>query len=125
MIQKWIKDELKKVIPNLEWTIDYKTGEKETGVVYQESPGNPSTNDFNMQNPTYSVYIETDKKVAEDVAWLVHDTMHKRHQELATISGREFQVIFIQSIPPLPVGIDANKQMTYTINLQTTIRRVK
>lgn len=125
MIQKWIKDELEKVIPNLEWTYDFQTGEKDTGVVYQESPGQPSRDDFNMQYPTYSVYIETDKRDAENLAWLVHDTLHKRHREVAMIDGREFHILIIEAIPPLPVEIKTNRQQTYSINLQTTIRRVK
>ncbi|UYL93888.1 putative structural protein [Geobacillus phage vB_GthS_PK2.1] len=125
MIQKWIKDQLKVAIPNLEWTYDYKTGKDHTGVVYHETPGQISRDDLEIITPSYSVYIETsDMKNAEKWAWIVYDTMNKRRQEVATIDDRSFQIIFIEvTTPPILVGIE-DKKMTYSINLTATIRKI-
>jgi hypothetical protein len=123
MIQKWIKDELAKVIPNLEWTMDFKTGQDHTGTVYMESPGTPGSGDLDLQFPNYSVEIETsDRKNAELWAWKVFDAMNKRIQSQADINGIMIDIVFIQAIPPLPVGIEG-KKITYAINLQTTCRK--
>jgi hypothetical protein len=125
MIQKWIKDELAKVIPNLEWTMDYKTGQDHTGTVYMETPGSPGPGDLDMQFPTYSVEVETsDRKSgnAEKWAWQVYDAMNKQRQMQVDINGVTFDIIFIQAIPPLPVGFEGQK-ITYSINLQTTCRK--
>jgi hypothetical protein len=126
VIQKWIKETLATVIPNLEWTMDYKTGQDHTGTVYMESPGTPGQDDFGMLFPTYSVEIETsDRKSgnAEKWAWLVYETLNKRMQERVVINGVTFDIIFIQAIPPLPVGFEGQK-ITYSINLQTTCRKI-
>ncbi|AYP68830.1 minor capsid protein [Bacillus phage vB_BpsM-61] len=125
MIQKWIRDELEKEIPNLEWTRDFKTGKDHTGVVYNEAPGNPSKDDFDLLYPTYSIYIETSNlDQAEFMAWKVHEKMNKRRQEIAVVDGGiTFDIIFIHAVPPFLVGI-TNKKATYSINLETTIRRI-
>lgn len=126
MIQKWIKDELAKAIPNLEWTMDFKTGQDHTGTVYMESPGTPSQDDFEMMFPTYSVEIETsDRKSgnAESWAWQVYESMNKKHGIETVINGRTFVIIFIHAIPPLPVGFEGQK-ITYSINLQTTVKKL-
>lgn len=124
MIQKWIKDELNKVLPELEWTMDFKTGQDHTGVVYYDSPGRPSKDDFMILSPSYEVEIvSSDLEQVETIAWKVYEAMNKRRTEHAVISpGIEFDIIFIQAIPPLPVGMDG-KKMTYMINLEGTIRK--
>lgn len=125
MIQKWIKETLETAIPHLEWTFDYVTGQDDTGVVYNESAGQPSQDDFEMLFPTYTVYVESSNMdQAEIDAWKVHELMNKRRNGVAVIqAGLEFDVIFIEIIaPPIPGGID-NKKITYSINLRTTIRR--
>lgn len=124
MIQKWIKEQLKKSIPGLEWTYDYKTAQDHTGVVYAESPGTPSNDDLVMMYPTYSVEIESSAlDQAELNAWKVYDLMNKRRTEQANINGILFDIIFIQSIPPIPLGI-REKKITYVVNLQATVRKV-
>lgn len=126
MIQKWIKDQLSTAIPDLEWTMDYKTGQDHTGTVYMETPGNPSQDDFDMMFPTYAVEIETsDRKTgnAEKWAWKVYETLNKQYGVQTTINGVTFIIVFIQAIPPLPLGFDGQK-ITYTINLQTTIKKI-
>lgn len=126
MIQKWIKEQLASVIPELEWTVDYKTAQDHTGTVYMESPGDPSNDDFEMMYPTYSIELESsDRKNIEEYAWKVYDTMNKKNREIAqNNAGQSFEIIFIHAIPPLPLGIE-NKKMTYTVNLQTTVRKSK
>jgi hypothetical protein len=124
MIQKWIKDELKTILPNLEWTIDFKTGQDHTGTVYMESPGTPSNDDLIMLFPTYSVELESsDRKNIDDWALKVYDLMNRRHRETIRIGAVDFDLVWINAIPPIPVGFDGQKQI-YTINLQTTIRKI-
>lgn len=125
MIQTWIKDELSKSFTDMECTVDYKTGDDNTLTVYMEDTGEPSNNDFEMLYPSYSVELTTSRRrEVESMAWKVYDTMNKRHQEIAYVDDRAFLIVFIHAIPPLSLGIE-NQKMTYTVNLQTTIRRVK
>lgn len=126
MIQKWMKEELEAIIPNLEWTYDYKTADDHSGVVYNESPGPSDPNDEReIFYPTYSVYIETSDRVnAEIYAWKVDETLNKRRQEIANVDDRSFQIIFIQTTAkPILVGIE-KKKMIYSINFQATIMKV-
>lgn len=124
MIQKWIKDRLAAELPDLEWSMDYKTGQDNTGVVYNESPGDPTNDDFRLMFPTYMIEIESSRiDDAENWAWKVFDSLDKQRQTRTTIGNSEFEIIFIQAIPPLPLGIES-RRISYSINLNATVRRV-
>lgn len=121
MIQKWIRDQLSTVIPELEWTFDYKTAQDHSGVVYHEAFDGNSSDDFGIMYPTYQVELESsDRDGIERIAWKVYETMDKRRQEIIQVNGVEFELIFIEAVPPLPLGI-TNKKLSYTINLRTTV----
>lgn len=125
MIQKWIKNRLALLVPQLEWTVDFKTGQDHTGVVYVESPGTPDDYDARLQYPTYQIELESSKRAELEVwAHAIHDNLDRLMNEHAVIiPGQvEYEILYITAVPPLPIGMDGKKQI-YTINLQTTVRK--
>lgn len=124
MIQSWIRETLSNVVPSLEWTYDYKTANDHSGVVYHEASGEDTRDDFDIMFPTYQVEIETSDLLNVEVyAWKIHEAMNKRRGDIVTTSGGvEFDLIFIEAVAPLPLGI-TGKRMTYTINLTATVRK--
>lgn len=125
MIQKWIKNRLALVVPQLEWTVDFKTGQDHTGVVYVESPGTPDDYDARLQYPTYQIEVETsDRANIESWVWAIHQAMDRTMNQKAVIKPGEieFDILYITAVPPIPVGFEGKKQI-YTINLQTTVRK--
>lgn len=121
MIQKWIKEQLQGNFPHLEWTMDYKTGEDFTAVVYMETAGEPSNDDFRVLYPTYMIeLVSSNLAELESIAWKVYEEMDGRQRELANIDGRTFEILQIRGVPPLNLGIEDRKQ-TFTVNLQATL----
>lgn len=121
MIQKWIKEQLQGNFPHLEWTMDYKTGEDHTAVVYMETAGDPSNDDFRLLYPTYMIELESSNLVdLESIAWKVYEEMDRRHRERAEIDGRTFEILQIRAVPPLNLGIEDRKQ-SFTVNIQATL----
>lgn len=134
MIQRYIRSELQSILPALEWTVDFYTGEDNTGTVYYEGGSPPDLNDPNWRYPTYMVYIRSsDWRFAEQVAYAVYDTLHKR-QDLqvqieqydgeSVVGFKTYHVLFIQAMSePLRIGVD-NDIMNYSVNFQVTLREV-
>lgn len=126
MIQKWIKDECKKVVRDLEWTVDFKTAKDNTGVVYQDDPvDRESRGDLEMFVQEYTIQMSSSRRnEIEERAWMIYNTLDKRRKETIRQSGQNFYLIFArQKIQPYMIGIEDRKAI-YNLRLECTLKRI-
>lgn len=135
MIQEFLMNKLKPLLSDLEWTVDYKTADDNTGTVYYEGGGKPGEYDVPIRYPRYMVYISSsDWDYAEYAAQAVYDRLHKLANEsvivefkkdgnvVATKSYRVF--LMTATSEPLPLGVE-NDVMDYSVNFDVTLTEIK
>ncbi|MFD1066690.1 hypothetical protein [Oceanobacillus locisalsi] len=131
MIQYHLMKKLQLILPDLEWTVDYKTANDNTGTVYYEGGGSPGIYDVPIRHPRYMVYVSSsDWGYAEYAAQTVHDTLHKIFNEPVTVefmkngnvvATKSYRVFLIKSASePLPLGVEHDK-MDYSVNFDVTL----
>lgn len=126
MIQKWIKDACDKTVPDLEWTMDFKTGKDHTGCVFQEEPAdNDSRGDLEMFIQEYTIETMSSRRSdLEEKMWRIHDALNKRRKVTIRQSGQTFYLIFARQLtPPIMIGIDDRKAV-YNLRLECTLKRI-
>jgi hypothetical protein len=125
LIQSYLKEEAKVVVPELEWTIDFYTGEDNTGTVYSESGTAPDTYESGLRYPEYQVYIRSsDWTLARVAANKVFKHLHRKMNVLANADGLQYQVFFVEAQgEPIRLGARGNV-MEYSINFSVTLREV-
>lgn len=131
MIQRAIKKILQNKIPDLEWTVDYRTAQSEFGVVYYDGGYPPDKSDLKSHKMNYQVEIRSrsfDK--AANRAFDTYKAIHGIENEVMEVSIFEdgrlirkdkhfIQYIYAES-PPIRVGVE-NDNMIYTINFLALI----
>lgn len=131
MIQYHLMQKLKLILPDLEWTVDYKTASDNTGTVYYEGGGSPEIYDVPIRYPRYMVYISSsDWDKAEYAAQAVYDALHKLTNESVTVefekdgnvvATKSYRVFLIKAASePLPIGVE-NNVMDYSVNFDVTL----
>lgn len=135
MIQDYIRDELKGILPELEWTSDYYTAEDNTGTVYAEGGSGADIYESGLRYPSYMVYIRSsDWYLSRRAAEMVHDRFHGKSNFTAVVNQydkdgnvlgtKTYHVLFIMDIgEPNRIGVD-NGIMDYSVNFQVTLREV-
>jgi hypothetical protein len=125
MIQSFLKDEAKAVVPELEWTIDFYTSEDNTGTVYSEGGTPPDSYESGMRYPEYMVFIRSsDWTLARVAANKVFKQLHRKMNVQASVDGSQFQVFFIEALgEPIRLGAQ-DDVMEYSINFRVTLREV-
>lgn len=131
MIQRAIKKILQDRIPDLEWTVDYRTAQSEFGVVYYEGGYPPDRSDMKSHLMNYQVEIRSqsfDKAAnrAFDTYKAIHGIENKVMEVPVFEDGRIIrtdkhftQYIYAES-PPIRVGVESDN-MIYTINFLALI----
>lgn len=131
MIQRAIKKILQDRIPDLEWTVDYRTAQSEFGVVYYEGGYPPDRSDMKSHLMNYQVEIRSqsfDKTAnrAFDTYKAIHGIENKVMEVPVFEDGRLIRTDkhFIQYIyaesPPIRVGVESDN-MIYAINFLALI----
>jgi hypothetical protein len=125
MIQSFLKDEAKAVVPELEWSIDFYTSEDNTGTVYSESGAPPDTYESGMRYPEYMVFIRSsDWTLARVAANKVFKQLHMKMKDLVLADGLQYQVFLIEALgEPIRLGAQGNV-MEYSVNFKVTLREV-
>lgn len=136
MIQRYLANELKKVVPDLEWTADFYTAEDHTGTVYSEGGSAPNIYETGIRYPAYMVYIRSSAwSYAETAAQKVFDAFHRKGDFTATINeydrnenvigSKSYHVFFVAAASdPLRIGVQDNI-MEYSVNLDVTLTEIK
>lgn len=131
MIQRAIKKILQDRIPDLEWTVDYRTDQSEFGVVYYDGGYRPDRSDMKSHLMNYQVEIRSqsfDKAAnrAFDTYKVIHGIENRVMEVPILEDGRLIRTDkhFIQYIyaesPPIRVGVESDN-MIYTINFLALI----
>lgn len=131
MIQRAIKKILQDRIPDLEWTVDYRTAQSDFGVVYYEGGYPPDRSDMKSHLMNYQIEIRSqsfDKAAnrAFDTYKAIHGIENKVMEVPILEDGRLIRTDkhFIQYIyaesPPIRVGVESDN-MIYTINFLALI----
>ncbi|CEI81306.1 hypothetical protein BN997_01124 [Oceanobacillus oncorhynchi] len=131
MIQYHLMQKLQPILPDLEWTVDYKTADDNTGTVYYEGGGSPGEYDVPTRFPRYMVYISSsDWGYAEYAAQVVHDALHKLTNESViveffkdgnVVATKSYRVFFIKAASePIPLGV-ANDKMDFSVNFDVNL----
>lgn len=122
---------LQLILPDLEWTVDYKTANDNTGTVYYEGGGKPGEYDVPTRYPRYMVYISSsDWDYAEYAAQAVFDALHKLENEYVTVefekdgnvvATKSYRVFLVKAASePIPLGVE-NDVMDYSVNFDVTL----
>lgn len=132
MIQEPLMNLLKKELPDLIWTIDYRTANDNTGTVYSTG-GSSSLSSYEVpyRYPTYQVFIRSsDWDYAKTAAEIVFQTLHnKRHFTVTVDYYKDNQVIFQKDYfvylvsamqDPIRVG-DNGGIMEYSVNFDVIL----
>lgn len=131
MIQRAIKKILQDRIPDLEWTVDYRTAQSDFGVVYYEGGYPPDKSDMKSHLMNYQIEIRSqsfDKAAnrAFDTYKAIHGIENRVMEVPILEDGRLIRTDkhFIQYIyaesPPIRVGVESDN-MIYTINFLALI----
>ncbi|WP_204243478.1 hypothetical protein [Mammaliicoccus sciuri] len=131
MIQRAIKKILLDRIPDLEWTVDYRTAQSEFGVVYYEGGYPPDRSDMKSHLMNYQIEIRSqsfDKAAnrAFDTYKAIHGIENRvlevpvyEDGRLIRIDKHFIQYIYAES-PPIRVGVESDN-MIYAINFLALI----
>lgn len=136
MIQKYLKELLEDVLPDLTWTYDYRVGDDEKGTVYYESGSAPGRYDVPNRFPNYMVYITSaDWDYAEAAANIALDTLHglkdreiivesKRHGEVLKRTRYKLFNIEAQG-EPNDLGVNKRDRRDFSVNFSALITEMK
>ncbi|MFD1350146.1 minor capsid protein [Oceanobacillus caeni] len=135
MIQEYLMNELKRVIPGLTWSVDYYYAEDHTGTVYSEASGQPDRYDTGYRYPGYQVWIRSsDWDYAKLAAEQTFNALHKKSNFRVTVDyekdgevveTKHYLVLLIfATSDPLRIG-DNEGIMEYSVNFDVTLTDLK
>lgn len=133
MIQEYLMNELKVVIPDLTWSMDYRWASDNTGTVYSESGGQINVNDETVTRyPSYMVYIRSSKwGYAETAAHEVWRTLNGMKDFDVTVNQYDanenvvgqltYHVFYVGAVAePNRIGVK-DGVMEYSVNIDVTL----
>lgn len=131
MIQSHLRNQLESALPSLEWTVDFKTANDNTGAVYYEGGQSPGEYDVKNRSVRYMVYISSsDWEFAEFAALKVIDLLHKQRGEIVRVDyshngevmeTKYYKVQWIAANGDInPIGIE-NNVMDYSVNFDVKL----
>lgn len=87
MIHRWIKKELATAFPGYEWTIDFYTGEDNTGTILYQTPDNADLDDERkIITGNYQIYLRSSSWTqVEFDALMISESLNKRYGDLINI----------------------------------------
>ena len=135
MIQEFLMNELKTIIPNLSWSVDYYYADDNTGTVYSTASGQPDRYDTEYRYPGYQVWIRSsDWDYAKFAAELTYKQLHKKTNFRVAVDYEEdgqvvlikhYLVLFVMATSdPLRIG-DNKGTMEYSVNFDVTLNELK
>ncbi len=135
MIQEYLMNELKTIIPRLSWSVDYYYAEDNTGTVYASSGGLPDAYDTKYRYPSYQVWVRSsDWDYAKYAAEATFNALHKKSNLIVEVNyekdgevvetKRYLVLLILGTSEPLRIGVN-DKVMEYSVNLDVTLTELK
>ncbi|MYL44588.1 hypothetical protein GLV94_02935 [Virgibacillus halodenitrificans] len=124
MIQEYLKEELQTLIPELIWTVDYRTANDNTGTVYSTGGFPQGRYEGQVRRPTYQVYISSsDWDMAKVAAQKAYEQLHNEQNLEVLADGERFFVYLITAASePLRLGVE-NGVMDYSLNFDVELKK--
>ncbi|HLR58916.1 MAG TPA: minor capsid protein [Pseudogracilibacillus sp.] len=135
MIQEYLMNELKKIIPDLTWSVDYYHAEDNTGTVYTSSSFKPGEYDVEYRYPGYQIWIRSsDWDYAKLAAELTFEKLHKKtnfkvdvnyeKEEQVVLTKHYLVLLILAASDPIRIG-DNDGVMEYSVNFDVTLTEIK
>lgn len=135
MIQEHLMNELKTIIPELTWSVDYYYAEDNTGTVYSTASGQPDRYDTKYRYPGYQVWIRSsDWDYAKLAAEQTFNALHKKFNLIVEVNyekdgevvetKRYLVLLILAASDPLRIG-DNDGIMEYSVNFDVTLTEIK
>ncbi|MGD6994000.1 hypothetical protein [Sutcliffiella horikoshii] len=126
MIQSYLKDEAQKILPELEWSIEFYTGEDNTGTVYSEAGDPPDTYEVGYRYPQYMFMIRSsDWGNASKYVQVLMNHFHNQQSLYVEMDSVPYRIFSIEALgEPLRLGVKDNV-MEWTLNVKVLLREVK
>lgn len=135
MIQEYLMNELKTIIPDLTWSVDYYYAEDDTGTVYSTASGQPDRYDTKYRYPGYQVWIRSsDWDYAKLAAEQVFSALHKKSNLIVDVNyekdgevvetKRYLVLLILAASDPLRIG-DNDGVMECSVNFDVTLTEIK
>lgn len=123
MIHYWLADLLEAEVPELQWTVNNFSDDKDKGIVYQEGGGQPDIYERETMYPEYMIFIRSkDREKAYKCAMKVKRSLHRRSNITANTEFGNFHIQFIQVLSePIRIGLTDNNIMEYSVNIRATV----
>lgn len=135
MIQEYLMNELKTVIPHLTWSVDYYYAKDNTGTVYVSSGKQPDLYDMEYRYPSYQIWIRSsDWDYAKYAAEVTINALHKKSNLIVEVdyekdgevveTKRYLVLLILATTEPLRIG-DNDGVMEYSVNFDVTLKELK
>lgn len=126
MIQSYLKDEAQKILPELEWSIEFYTGEDNTGTVYSEAGDPPDTYEVRYRYPQYMFLVRSSNwGSASKCIQVLMNHFHNQQNLYVEMDPVPYRIFSIEALgEPLRLGVKDNV-MEWTLNVQVLLREVK
>lgn len=135
MIQEFLMNQLKTIIPHLTWSVDYYYAKDNTGTVYSSGGFHPDRYDTDYRYPSYQVWIRSsDWDYAKLAAEQTFNALHKKSNLIVDIdhekdgvvveTKRYLVLLILAASEPLRIG-DNNGIMEYSVNFDVTLTELK
>lgn len=135
MIQEYLMNELKTVVPHLTWSVDYYYAKDNTGTVYVSSGKQPDLYDMEYRYPSYQIWTRSsDWDYAKYAAEAAFNAFHKKSNLIVSVdyekdrevveTKRYLVLLILAASDPLRIGVN-NKVMEYSVNFDVTLTELK
>lgn len=132
MIQEYLMNELKTIVPDLNWTVDYYAAKDNTGTVYSTASRQPDRYDTEYRYPGYQVWIRSsDWDFAKLATELTYKQLHKKsnfkvnvdfEKDGRVVLTKHYRVFLILAASD-PIRVGANNEiMEYSVNFDVTLK---
>lgn len=128
MVEGFLRERLSQAFPQLVWSENNFEAPDNTGTVYVEAGGAPSTYEDGLRFPNYMVWVRSsDYDLAQTVAAGSIDVLNKIHQvHYIDYAGLEYDIVFIEALSDANrIGKDDSGVMEWSTNFKVTLRRRK
>jgi len=136
MIQRYLAELLGEKFPDLTWTYSFYSNSDNTGTVYYEGGGKPSTYEGRTRYPRYMVWLRSSAwAYVESLANQIQEELHGKGDFIVTvpifndqeekIGEEQYHVYLIEAAgEPNSIGVQDNV-MEYSINFDVTLTKIR
>jgi hypothetical protein len=136
MIQRYLADVLREKFPDLTWTFSFYSNSDNTGTVYYEGGGKPSSYEDEMRYPRYMIWLRSSAwSYVESLGSQIQDELHRKgdfdvtvpifNAQEEQIGEERYHVYLIEAAgDPNRIGVRDNV-MEYSLNFDVTLTKIK